>query len=128
MITLLVRAKGPGRVVSWRQFRQGHLVDQPRLGFTPTTVLTDVVTRLWAEAQRLDPDATLKVLLPNGFMSASFDLLIAGATFQILCGRRLVRGWFPLNPFAAEFGSNYDVIVTVSSPSSDLEIKIMNLI
>jgi len=41
--------------------------------------------------------------------------------FEVHCGRRLARGFFPLNPIAAEFGSNYDVPVTISATNQKIE-------
>lgn len=46
---------------------------------------------------------------------------IAAGTWPINCGRRLVRGWFPFNPIAAEFGSNFDVLVTFNADTPEIE-------
>ena len=56
--------------------------------------------------------------VPQGWTSAPLDVAVNGSGFSVACSRRLVRGWFPLNPFAAEFGSNFDVVVSDSLPMS----------
>lgn len=61
-------------------------------------------------------------------VTAALDLALLGTGFEILCSRRLVRGLFPLNPFAAEFGSNYDVVVTVTASSDEIQSKVMGLL
>jgi hypothetical protein len=112
--TMRVRATGSGRIVGWSELQEGRLVDASRFGrFFFTTTLTNVITDLCALAESLDSDYQLVTLVPNGPTTASLDLKLVGSGFEIICARRLVRGWFPLNPFAAEFGSNYDVVVTV---------------
>ena len=110
-----VRATGTGRVVRRSELLKGNLADVSRfLAPADRAVLPNVICDLHALAQSLDRDCQLKVLLPNGYTTASLDLVLTGSDFEIVCARRLVRGWFPLNPIAAEFGSNYDVIVTVN--------------
>ncbi|WP_180277662.1 hypothetical protein [Nostoc sp. 'Peltigera malacea cyanobiont' DB3992] len=52
-------------------------------------------------------------------MQASVGLL-ARRNLQIFCDRRLVRRWLWFNPFAAEFGSNYDVTVMVEATSNEV--------
>ena len=64
----------------------------------------------------------------RGRATAALDLALLGAGFEIICSRRLVRGLFPFNPFAAEFGSNYDVVVTVNSSSDEVRSKVMGLL
>lgn len=115
-IILRARATGKGRIVEWSGFKQGKLVDKSRpLSMSITTVLTNVVSDLIAACERIDPACTITPLFPNGFTTASFDLMIQSRDFQVHCGRRLVRGLFPFNPFAAEFGRNYDVLVNISA-------------
>jgi len=129
MTILRVKAKGDGRIVSWSRLKQGQLVDAKRFGsFSSTTTLTDVVTDLCALCQSLDGQCRLTMVFPNGPTTAAFDLTIIGNGFQVLCGRRLIRGWFPLNPFAAECGANYDVIVTVDASSNEAKSKIVDLL
>jgi len=125
MVTLRAKATGAGRVVKWSRFKKGELVDCPRWNFLLTTVLTDVVTDVIDWAKTTDPTCSVAPLFPNGFTTASFDLLIKGKGFQAICGRRLVRGLFPLNPIAPEFGSNYDVMVTVSADAPEVEQSII---
>lgn len=116
--TMLVRATGSGRIVGWAELKQGQLVDASRFGrLFLTTTLTDVITDLCALAESLDDGYQIVMIVPNGPTTASFDMKLVGLGFEIVCSRRLVRGWFPLNPFAAEFGSNYDVVVTVGGDS-----------
>jgi len=124
MITLRAKATGSGRIVNWRRFKKGELVDCNRWNCLLTTVLTDVVTDVIGWAKTTDPTCTVTPLFPNGFTTASFDIAIKGTGFQVNCGRRLVRGWFPLNPIAAEFGSNYDVYVTVTADTPEVENRI----
>jgi hypothetical protein len=118
MTTIRVRATANGRIVSWSDLKQGRLVDVSRFGsFCLTTTLTDVITDLCAAAGVFDRDYQIVMIVPNGFTTASFDMKLVGIGFEIICSRRLVRGWFPLNPIAAEFGSNYDVVVTIGGDS-----------
>ncbi len=124
MITLRARATRSGRIVNWPRFKKGELVACSRWNCLLTAVLTDVVTDLIDEAKRLDPSCTIIPLFPNGFTTASFDIAIKGEGFQVNCGRRLVRGLFPLNPIAAEFGANYDVLVAINGDTTELEEKI----
>jgi hypothetical protein len=122
------QAKECGRIVSWNRLKKGQLVDKERLCLTPTTALTDVVTDMIKECKRLDPASKVSPIFPNGFTTASFDIQIHGSAFNITCGRRLVRGFFPLNPIAAEIGRNYDVIVTVWARSSRIRDRLLDVV
>lgn len=122
MKTLRVRAKGTGRVVRWSSLKRGELVTTSRLrSLFMSTTLPDVITDLIDAAEELDPGRAIEVLVPNTPTSASLDLAITGKGFQVICSRRLVRGGFPLNPIAAEFGKNYDVVVSISGSSTILD-------
>ena len=110
MVTLRAKATGSGWIVNWPRFKKGELVRCSRWKCLLTTVLTDVVSDVIECARGLDPKFAITPLFPNGFTTASFDVAIKGNGFHVNCGRRLVRGMFPFNPFAAEFGSNYDVL------------------
>jgi hypothetical protein len=124
-----VRATGSGRVVGWSELKQGKLVDASRLArLFLTTTLTDVITDLCALAESLDPGYRIVMLSPNDFTTASLDLKLVGAGFEIVCSRRLVRGWSPINPFAAEFGSNYDVVVTIDGDSAEARSAVVELL
>ncbi|MCL2118184.1 MAG: hypothetical protein FWH27_07130 [Planctomycetaceae bacterium] len=115
MKIIRTQATGTGQVVSYAKFIESKLVPASilrRLTDLVTTipnVLTDVIDY----CKGIDPQYTFRVIIPNSFTSASFDVALAGQDFQILCSRRLIRGWFPFNPLAANFGSNYDVIFSV---------------
>lgn len=124
MITLLAKAEGTGRVVNWSRFKQGEWVDQSRVSVTPTTVIPDVIVDVMEKCAAIDPSCSVEAIYPNGFTTAQFDIAIRGSSFEVNCGRRLVRGMFPLNPFAAEFGENYDVLVTISSANEKIEEQI----
>ncbi len=89
-----------------------------------TTVLTDVVTDVIDLAKDMDPACSIVTLSPNGFTTASFDVSLKGRGFQVNCGRRLVRGWFPLNPIATEFGRNYDVLLAITADTREAEKRI----
>jgi len=128
MITLLAKAAGTGRVVNWSRFKQGEWVDQSRISMTPTTVIPDVIADVIDKCQLLDPGCSVKTLFPNGFTTAQFDIAIRGSAFEVNCARRLARGMFPLNPFAAEFGANYDVLVRVSSSDQKIEDQISEVV
>jgi hypothetical protein len=121
MITLLAEAKTTGRVVNWSKFKQGEWVDQSGIGLTLTTVIPDVIVDVMEKCESLDPSCAVETLFPNGFTTAQFDISIRGNRFEVNCGRRLARGLFPLNPIAAEFGSNFDVLVTVSASDKKVE-------
>ena len=128
MITLLAKAEGTGRVVNWSRFKQGELVDQSRISLTPTTVIPDVIVDVMEKCESIDPSCSVEPLFPNGFTTAQFDISIKGDGFAVNCGRRLARGLFPLNPLAAEFGSNYDVLVTISSTDQKIEEAIVEVV
>lgn len=124
MVTMRVQAKGTGRRVDWSRFKKGELVDRSQLGFSPTTVIPDVITDVIAVCQRLTGGIDIRPIFPNGFTTASFDIAIQSEGLRVNCGRRLVRGGFPLNPFAAEFGANYDVLLTISGDDPKVEEQI----
>ena len=128
MITLKVKANGSGRVVNWLKFKKGILVDQSRISFTPTTVLTDAITDIYSICKSLDNNCEINIINPNGFTSASFDIAIIGKGYKVNCSRRLTRGLFPLNPLAAEFGSNYDVVFSIETESTETEEKLTSKI
>ena len=116
MKTIHAHATGSGRIVGWKEMKEGQLVDTSRLArFFLTTVLTDVITDLCALAESLDETYRFVTVVPNGPTTASLDVSLLGQGFEISCSRRLVRGLFPFNPFAAEFGSNYDVVVSIGT-------------
>ena len=129
MATMHVQATGSGRIVGWQELKEGRLVDTSRLArLFLSTVLTDVITDLCTLAESLDPDYRIITVIPNGFTTAALDLSLVGSEFEISCARRLVRGLFPLNPIAAEFGSNYDVVVNVNTPSEDIQSRVVQLL
>jgi hypothetical protein len=130
MTIIRVRARADGRVVRWSDLKRGRLVDATRLGrFTSfTTTLTDVVTDLCLLAESLDRQYRMVTVVPNGHNITSFDLALIGDGFEMTCGRRLVRGWFPLNPLAPEFGCNYDVVVTVTGSSDQVHSALLSLL
>ena len=129
MITLLAEAKSTGRVVNWSKLKKGKLVDQSRFSlFGFGTIIPDVIVDVMNYCHSIDQDYVVNILFPNGFTTAQFDIAIQGKGFQVNCGRRLERGLFPLNPIAAEFGSNYDVLVTASADDLEFESSIKNII
>ena len=128
MITLIARARGTGRVVNWSRFKKGEWVDQSRFSATPTTVIPDVIVDVIAQCESIDPLCSVEVLFPNGFTTAQFDIAIRGHAFGVNCSRRLTRGMFPLNPFAAECGANYDVLVTIASAKENIEEQIAEVV
>jgi hypothetical protein len=122
--SMRVRATADGRIVGWAELKEGSLVDTTRLSrLFFTTTLTDVIADLCAWSQEFDSSYRIAMLIPNGPVSVSLDLKLVGTDFEVVCARRLVRGWFPLNPIAAEYGCNYDVVVTVSG-NSDIATEI----
>jgi len=127
MTTIRVQATGDGRIVGWSELQQGRLVDTTRLArLFLTTTLTNVISDLCALAESLDRNYRIVTIIPNGFTTAALDLTLIGEDFEIVCGRRLVRGGFPFNPFAAEFGANYDVIVTISAASKEVHSLVVD--
>ena len=128
-ITMRVQATGSCRIVGWSELKEGRIVDASRFGrLFFTTTLTDVITDLCALAESLDSDYQILMIVPNGPTTASLDMKLVGLGFEIVCSRRLVRGWFPLNPFAAEFGSNYDVVVTIGGDSPNAKSAIVDFL
>jgi hypothetical protein len=109
---------------SWSRFKQGEWVGQSRISLSPTTVIPDVIVDVMEQCKAIDSTCSIEPLFPNGFTTAQFDIAIHGKGFEVNCGRRLARGLFPLNPLAAEFGSNYDVLVTVSADDREIEKKL----
>lgn len=129
MATIRVQATGSGRIVGWPELTRGQLVDTSRLArLFFTTTLTDVITDLCALAESLDKSYRIVTVIPNGPTTAAFDLALLGSGFEVVCARRLVRGLFPLNHFAAELGSNYDVVVTVNALSDEIRSKVVELL
>ena len=128
MITLRVKAEGTGRVVNWSRFKKGEWVDQSRLSLSLTTVIPDVIADTMETCKSIDAECSTRPLFPNGFTTAQFDIAIQGKGFQVNCGRRLARGLFPLNPIAAEFGSNYDVLLTISTDDNELENELASAV
>ncbi len=129
MVILRVQARSDGRVVSWSGLKQGRLVDVSRLGtLLFSTTLTDVVADLCTFASSLDGKYRIEMIVPNGPKTASYDLALVGEGFRIVCSRRLVRGWFPLNPLAAEWGANYDIVVTAHAESSETETQVVGML
>ena len=120
MKVIRVQATGTGQVVSWFRFLEGKLVPPSVWSrYTLlTTIIPDVISDVMNYCQEIDSAYTFRVIIPNGPTSGSFDIVLTGQNFKILCSRRLIRGWFPLNPFACEFGSNYDVIFSVMADES----------
>jgi hypothetical protein len=114
--------------VNWAKLKRGELVSQSRFSFSLTTVIPDVIVDVIEKCESIDSLCSIEMLHPNGFTTATFDIAIHGKGFQVNCGRRLVRGLFPLNPIAAEFGSNYDVLVTIATDHSETENELSNVI
>jgi hypothetical protein len=126
MIVLRARAKGTGRRVNWEKFKQGEWVDERWWRFC--TVIPDVIVDVVELCKAIDAECSMETLFPNGFFTAQFDIAIRGRGFLVTCGRRLVRGWFPLNPLAAEFGANYDVLVAVSAEDPAVETALASAV
>jgi len=129
MTTLHVRATKTGRVVSYSRLKRGVLCDASRwthLFFT--TTLPDVVTDILGLCESFDKHVRVATVIPNSATSAALDLAIQGTGFNVVCARRLVRGFFPLNPFAPEFGGNYDVMVTIDSENQPIRDKLVEML
>lgn len=125
MLSMIAQATSKGRVVSWADFKRGELRDDTGV---MTTMLTDVVCDAIDHCLRHPPESRFVVLRANGFWSAKFDVMVEGATTRICCGRRLVRGGFPLNFTAAEDPRNYDVLVTAASTLPEFEQSLGQLL
>lgn len=129
MPILRIRSNGTGRRVDWSTFKQGQLVDRklPRLGGA-TTVLTDVVSDIHDFCHSLDSNCRLVTVIPNGFSAVTFNLAFICEGLEVTCTRRLVRGGFPFIFVAQEFGSNYDVVVTVNGTDKESAEKMVQLL
>ncbi len=128
-LTLHVQARSTGRVVSWFALNRGELIDASRVPyFFFTVTLPDVITDLIEHCQALDPHCRVETIIPTSSTSTALDLAIVGKGFRIVCARRLTRGWFPLNPFAAESGGNYDVVVTIDTNQPRLRDELVALL
>ncbi len=115
-------------MVNWSLFKRGTLHYVNRWNLCLKTILTNVVTDIIDECSLIDPNCSIHTLFPNGFTTASFDIVIRGEGFEVTCGRRLVRGWFPYNPLAAEFGKNYDVLVSINADDLGIQKRLVNVI
>ncbi len=104
--------------ISWSKFKDSVVKKQSRLSLTPTTLIPDVIDDLFKKSEELDSAFKVQIIIPNGYTSASMDFAIIGHNFEVTCSRRLVRGCFPFNPFAAEFGGNYDVTCTINAENN----------
>lgn len=124
MKSFVVEAKSNGRIVSWKKFKEGRFVDQSRFSLTPTTVLTDAVNDIYNICRQFDNDCKIQIIKPNGFTTAKFRIMFKGENYSIVCERVLVRGGFPFNPLAAEYGKNYNVIFNVDTQIEEFEQKI----
>jgi hypothetical protein len=126
MKSFLVQAKGNGRIISWTRFKSGELVNQSRLSFSPTTILTDAINDMYNICRQFDSDCKIEIIEPNDYTTASFRIAFRGADYSIICERILVRGGFPFNPVAAEFGKNYDVLFSIYTQIEEIEQSIYN--
>ena len=124
-----VRAKGSGKVIDWNRFISGEIKNTGRTGAFLTIVLPDVIAEILNFLDEKEITATISSVFPNGFSTSSFDITVSGDDFKILLGRRLIRGLFPINMFAAEFGSNYDALIFLSGKNPillEIEEKIIS--
>lgn len=114
MMTIRVQATRTGHIVAWRPLMEGRLevLSFPQRFTRLTTTLPDVLVDVMETTRLHDPNTRLFCIVPNGPTTTQLDLSLTGRDFQIVCSRRLVRGWFPLNPLAPEFGANYDIVLT----------------
>jgi hypothetical protein len=128
MPILRVTATGNGRKVKWRELCSSTLVDSSLFAPNFTTVLTDVVADVIDQCRSLDAKVKIVMISPNSFNTTNFTLALAGKGYVITCSRRLVRGWLPLNPIAAEFGFNYDVYVTLEGAAKEVPEGILSFL
>jgi hypothetical protein len=127
MTILRIKAKSTGRRVSWAGLKENRLVAPPH-AFATTVTLPDVITDVQDLCNSIDPDWRIITLYPNHWLSASLDLVFVGRGYKVVCARRLTRGWFPFNFFAAEFGKNYDVVMTINADSSETEARFLTML
>jgi serine/threonine protein kinase len=122
-----VLAAGTGRLVSSSALKNGHVAEPSRLErtFGGTMPLADVVTDLMALAELLDRTHRAVVDLPSGFLLPGFDVRLIGKDFEIRCGQRLVRAE---SLAAMNSGENYDVIVTLDTPSAETRARVAALL
>ena len=129
MDTLLVQARGDGRVVSWQALNRGAFVDQSRLfSLSPTTVLTDVIVDVADACFGFDPGCRIEVIRLNSYLSTILHLAFVGKAFRVECKRQLVRGHLPWIPWAAEIGSNYDVTVAIDAPDEKMRGALLSML
>jgi hypothetical protein len=117
------QASGTGKYVDWSKFKQYGEIEErnPVKSSFMTTTIPDILNDLLSFLAEKHIDFQVKTIFPNGFTTTSLDLLIECDDIHILCGRRLVRGFFPFNPFAAEFGKNYDLMFSLSGSEALVE-------
>jgi hypothetical protein len=126
MRSFIVEAMGNGRVVNWRELKKGKFVDQRSLSFSITTILTDAVVDMYNICREFDKDCKIVVIEPNGFTTSKFRIAFRGANYSVICERIKARGGFPLNPLAAEFGKNYNILFNINTQAEELQKKIYN--
>lgn len=126
MKIIKVSAKSTARTVSWSQLTKGEIVNQSRSSLSLSTVIPDVLDEVIQLINDINPEFNISILKPNGFTSACLDFAILSEETKIMCSRRLVRGFFPFNPIAAEFGGNYDIIFSIST-NDDIMEKLLSI-
>jgi len=117
MMVVRLQATGTARVVDWRQMKKNVLVNARGLAriFRITTTVPDALQDVIDCLAEFDSRLQFRVIAPNSWTTASLDILLSGERIHVVVARRLVRGLFPINPIAPEFGSNYDLVVSIDS-------------
>lgn len=118
--TVLVKATGTGAIVGTQKLMEEEVVNASRIEKKfMTTTLPNVITDLITIAKERDPDTCIELTIPSTFVSADLSIILKGGDFTINCERKLARFfWFP---FMAEFGSNYNILVSTNSTSQEFQ-------
>lgn len=124
---LRIRATKTGLVVDYRKFLEGKVVPASRIlkGFM-TTTLPDVMTDIQELCFQRQPETEIEIGVPNSFVTANLVVAYRSQEFRVICGRTLVRGL--LNPFAAEFGKNYDILTYIESDLKEFHDELRSVL
>ncbi|MCF6312067.1 MAG: hypothetical protein L3J39_06420 [Verrucomicrobiales bacterium] len=121
------RATKTGLIVDHRKFLEGEVVPASRIlkGFM-TTTLPNVMTDIQEYCFQKRLDTEIEIGVPNSFVTANLVVAYRSQSFRVICGRSVVRSLW--NPFAAEFGKNYDVMTFIESDMKKFHDELRSLL
>lgn len=111
MAALRIRARGTGSIACVRSLREGVLVRTSRARTALTYVVPDAMEEVLRICEALPEPIEIRPIRTGTMTSTDMDLEIANPSIHLVIGRRRARGFLIF--FAAEFGSNYDILLTI---------------